>query len=277
MSRLLSMRAARGPQTPPVVDYATMPTGDLPGLHQVYAEDFGTAFGIGAFAPDSNGLILSSAAAYSRYGSKIKFYPDGNNDTHGITKAYASKCVSTSNSCLDVWLHTESVAGVPTPMASWNRPLLPSGLATQKYGRWQYRMSCDVAPGFGTVALLINDATETPQSWPASGEWDWPEGDNTTNLKGFYHYADSAGGQIPVNLPGTNWQTPHTFTMDWTPGQAVWSVDGSQVLSTTDRTPPSALKFIIQSGGSDYATGTPPDPGVSGHLKIDWITIYTAV
>ena len=253
-----------------------LPVGDLPGWTQVYTEDFETSYPLGSFTVNpsggNSGEIESTATPYARYGDKIKFYPDGYDDTYHSTKAYVSKTVSTHNNApnsrgvLDIWLHTENVAGTPTPMASWQRPLLPSGSVTQLYGRYAYRMRSDSAAGYGAVALLITDP------WPDNGEQDWPEGDLAGGVHGFYHYANASGGQQSVAPAGSpQWQDWHTYVMEWEPGRVRWYIDSTKVLDTTNQVGAQPYKFVIQSGGS---SGTAPSFAVSGHLQIDWIAIW---
>ena len=224
-----------------------MPVGDLTGWRQVFTEDFADNVALGSWPG-------SYAPKFDQYD-----YPHNPPDTNGGGVWRTGKDVSVSGGMADYYLHSEN--GV-----AYSAAILPR-TPTQTYGRYQVRFKVDPGmTGWHSAWLLWPD----DDVWPAHGEIDWPEGSLTGNMDGFMHYADPNGGQdwAPSNVAfASGW---HTATTEWLPGSVKYYLDGSLVGSFTTKIPNLPMHWVLQSesGSSSRPTG-------SGHIKIDWLTIYT--
>jgi hypothetical protein len=224
-----------------------MPVGNLTGWRQVFTEDFTDDVALGSW-PGS-------------YSPKFDQYdydwdaPDTNGG--GIWKT--SKDVSVSGGMADYWLHSEGTK-------AYSAAILPR-TATQTYGRYQVRFKVDPGmSGWNSAWLLWPD----DDVWPAHGEIDWPEGSLTGTMEGFMHYADPDGGQdwAPSNVAfASGW---HTATTEWLPGSVKYYLDGALIGNFTTKIPNTPMHWVLQSesGSSSRPTG-------AGHIKIDWLTVYT--
>ena len=61
-----------------------MPTGDLPGWHQIFADDFPTDVPVGGFSGCDQGTVRSCSGLPSAVQAKWWAYPDGWKDTSGL-------------------------------------------------------------------------------------------------------------------------------------------------------------------------------------------------
>lgn len=223
-----------------------MPVGNLTGWRQVFGEDF-----------TSNVALGSWPGAYaSKFGDYT--YP-GSHDTNGGAEWNTVKDVSVSGGTADYWLHSENGQ-------AYSPAILPK-TATQTYGRYQVRFKVDPGmTGWKSAWLLWPD----DDVWPAHGEIDWPEGSLTGTMEGFMHYADPNGGQdwAPSNVAfASGW---HTATTEWLPGSVKYYLDGTLVGTFTTKIPNLPMHWVLQSESGSSST-----PSGSGHIKIDWLTIYT--
>jgi hypothetical protein len=251
-----------------------MPTTEPAGFTRIWAEDFVTPYPVGSFtAHDVNGIgtIDTNQPAYPTYGSKISIYPDGGLDTGHYAQYYATKTLSTqtnvpnANGVLDIYCHTENLAGTNTALSAWVRPLTPNDVSQRlTYGRFSCRMRADPMFGWGGVFLTI------AQDWPAQGEDDWPENPFWKPPEGNYHYADAANvfTTIPTNTRYT-FQDWHVYTQEWKPGRIRYLMDGVEYLNTTDRVGSGPRQHVYQCGGD----GQVPPVWSSGHVQIDWWTV----
>jgi len=223
-----------------------MPTGNLPGWTQVFADDFTTAAPLGSF--------LSS------YGSRWGAYPSPWKDTSGNGVYNPAKTMSAVGGAMDLWVHTESgVHYVAAP-----QPKLP----TMTYGRFSARFQADSTPGYKVAWLLWPDSGV----WPADGEIDFPEGDLNSNMSAFAHFASSGGGQDAFTL-STTFTGWHTATIDWTPGKLVFYLDGKVIGVSTKLVPSKPMHWVMQT--ETTLNGTAPSSSASGHVRVDWVTAYT--
>jgi hypothetical protein len=240
--------AAPSPTPTPTVTVSpdAMPTGNLPGWTQIFADDFTTPAPLGSF--------LSS------YGSSWGAYPSPWKDTSGNGVYSPGKTMSAAGGMLDLWVHTESgVHYVAAP-----QPKLP----TMTYGRFSARFQADSTPGYKVAWLLWPDSGV----WPAGGEVDFPEGDLNSNLSAFAHFASPGGGQDAFTLPTTfaGW---HTATIEWTPGKLVFLLDGKVVGTSTTLVPSKPMHWVMQT--ETTLNGSVPSNAASGHVRVDWVTAYT--
>ena len=239
----IAVEAAGLPSTPSSVP---MPVGDLPGWKQVFTEDFTTNIARGTFPGPYSGKWLSY---------------HGFTDTSKVGD-YDQSIISAQNGYLDLYLHTKN----GRPVGAAPVPLVNGKWGGQVYGKFSVRMKADSVPGFGTGFLLWNDSG----NW-ADGEIDFPESGLNDVVKGYNHCpGDPSKNCLVVNTTArySNW---HTYTIDWTPAKLTFLIDGVVVGSTTSNIPSKSLHWVMQVA----TTGVKPDPAASGHVLIDWATIYT--
>jgi beta-glucanase (GH16 family) len=225
-----------------------MPTGDVPGWHQVFADNFTQNVPVGQFP----GAVSSS------WGNS---YPDGWKDTSGAGTYMPSKVVSIANGVMNLNLHTENgVHMVAAPV-----PTLP----TMTYGRYVIRFRSDAIPGYKTAWLLWPDS----EVWPHDGEIDFPEGNLTGSVWGVVHHQGSTSGSdqalFSTHVTYTGW---HTATLTWLPSAVTFQLDGRTVGTTRIRIPNTPMHLVIQSETS--IGGPPPANSAAGNIQIDWLAIY---
>jgi hypothetical protein len=224
-----------------------MPIGDVPGWHQVFADDFTTNVPIGQFP----------RAVAARWGGS---YPDGWTDTSGAGTYMPSQVVSVSGGVMDLYLHTAgAVHMVAAPVPS---------LPTMTYGRYVIRFRSDAIPGYKTAWLLWPDSGV----WPRDGEIDFPEGSLDGTIAGFVHYQGGTSGSDQYVMPdtGVTYTGWHTAQIDWLPSGVTFSLDGNVVGQTTSRVPNTPMRWVIQT----ETDGGAPPASSAGNLQIDWVSVY---
>jgi hypothetical protein len=236
---------------PPVSSQA-MPTGDMLGWRQIFAEDFNTAVPIGDFP----GTI---------YSSKFSVYPNGTQDTAGkqgaLSRYYPSKVASVSNGLLNLYLHTEN----GTPMAA---AILPTLLGNHLYGKYTIRFRSDALQGFKVAWLLWPDSG----NWPYDGEMDFPESGLEGTIGAFMHrnYGTSSNDQDAYNTTAT-YTSWHTASIEWSPNAVNFVLDGESIGTSTARIPNTPMHWVLQT---EACLPTCPAATTAGNLQIDWITAY---
>jgi fibronectin type III domain protein/glycosyl hydrolase family 16 len=224
-----------------------MPVGDLAGWRQVFTEDFTSDIALGSWPG-------SYAPKFDQYD-----YPENPPDTNGGGVWRTGKDVSASGGMADYYLHSEN--GV-----AYSAAILPR-TPTQTYGRYQVRFKVDSGmTGWNSAWLLWPD----DDVWPAHGELDWPEGALTGTMYGYMHHANPNGDQDEATSDVAFASGWHTATTEWLPGSVKYYLDGNLIHNAfTNEVPTLPMHWVLQSesGSSSRPTG-------SGHIKIDWLTIY---
>ena len=237
-----------------------MPVGDLPGWTQVFADDFTQDAALGSFG--------------DVYGSKWKSYsgPDTGGKIHPAKRSSynTDKVVSVRGGVVDKFLHTEFDAhgynGAGNYMMS--AALLPR-IPGQLHGRYSVRLRADAVDGYKVAWLLWPDSGV----WPRDGEIDFAETSLADPLKAFVHRQDATVGSDQTACrtnPGTylsnGW---HTVTLEWSATTKIY-VDGVLECSTTNRVPNTPMHLVLQTESELFS----PASASSGHLYIDWVTVY---
>ena len=232
-----------------------MPTGDIPGWHQVFAENFNQNVPLGSFP----------AAVASTWGNS---YRDGLKDTSGNGTYMPSKVVSIANGVMNLHLHTDHgvhmvAAAVPTI------PGAPGSNGGQLYGRYAIRFRTDAVLGYKIAVLLWPDSGV----WPRDGEIDFPEANLTSSIWGVVHYQ---GGTSPTDqalfdnqVTTTGW---HTATTTWLPSGVTFQLDGTTLGRVTTRIPDTPMHFVIQA--ETWTSGPVPASTAAGNVQIDWLAVY---
>jgi beta-glucanase (GH16 family) len=233
-----------------------MPTGDTPGWHQVFADNFTQNVPLGSFP----------AAVASKWGNS---YPDGWTDTTKNGTYMPSKVVSIANGVMNLNLHTENgvhMVAAPVPTI----PGAPGSEGGLLYGRYVIRFRADAVPGYKTAWLLWPDS----ETWPADGEIDFPEGNLNGTMGGFVHHQGATSGSdqaaFSTHVTYTGW---HTATLTWLPSGVTFQLDGQTVGTTTTRVPNTPMHLVIQTETS--TDGTVPTNSAAGNVQIDWLAVYT--
>lgn len=244
------------------VGSTALPVGNLTGWTQVVAEDFNTPVTIGGWA---------ASAIASRF-----FAYDGFTDTAQNGLYDPATVLSVSNSNLDFYLHTDGTQAkvgtvvIPNPTSTWD----------QLYGRFSMRMKSDALPKYKMAPLL----------WPGNDQWtneiDFPEAHDlatfpaaTANI--YYDPALTFAGTWQNFSTSTDISDGqfHVYTIDWTPTQLRFYIDGTQVAATTTGVPQVPMRWTLQietfiSGGPRPDPANKPAPGTNGHVLIDWVAMY---
>lgn len=253
----------------------TMPLTSPVGWTQIYAEDFLTDAPIGSFRPNLDGRLNKTGSAAASYGARITTYPDGWDDTNHGAKYYPSKVLSVSNSCLDMYLHSQEIDGKTAALSATVSPILPDphppgATSGSLYGRFSARMRVTGTPSeYGGVWLLWQDK-DVPQ-WPAQGEIDFPEGSFMGKMNAYAHYANPKGGQDIIETSSAwSWQDWHVVTTEWMPGSLKFFIDGILVGTSNKQVPSTPMHYLFQCGAH---SATPIPLIANGHVQIDWIVV----
>lgn len=238
-----------------------VPTGDLSGWHQVFAEDFTVAAATGSWAgncDDPDKIVYTGAG-----GTRWRTYPSCFTDTYQHRPYRSDQVLSVHDGVLDFSLH--NVDGQPAGAASG--PVVNNSTSSQyqTYGRYTYRFRTDTAtlPEYYVAWLL----------WPADdddwqcAESDFPEaGLGSTTVEAFAHYG--CGGnqdQFSRSIDFTQW---HTFTQEWAPGVRRYYLDGALIGTSTHSVFSQPERFQLQTETNGYGTH-------AGHLLLDWVAVYS--
>jgi beta-glucanase (GH16 family) len=233
----------------------SMPTGDIPGWHQVFADNFSQNVPLGSFP----------GAVASKWGHS---YADGLRDTSKNGTYMPSKVVSIANGVMNLYLHTKNgVHMVAAPV-----PTIPGATGSNGgmlYGRYVFRFRADAVLGYKLAMLLWPDSGV----WPRNGEIDFPEANLTSNIYAVVHYQGGTSGTdaavIPSPYTPTAW---HTATITWLPSGLTFQIDGTTVGRSTTRIPNTPMHMVIQA--ETWTSGPAPTAAASGNVQFDWLTVY---
>lgn len=230
-----------------------MPTGNLPGWTEVFADNFAKNVPLGSFPAAVSGQWTA--------------YPDGWTDTSHHGTYEPSKVVSIQNGVMNLYLHTEN--GVH--MVAAPEPLIPGATGAeggQLYGRYAMRFRADLVPGYKTAWLLWPDS----ENW-ADGEIDFPEGNLTGTISAFMHHKGAPTQQDAYSTGATYGQW-HTAVVEWTPQAVTFSLDGMVIGRSTNTAsiPSSPMHWVLQT--ETQLSGGAPSNSAAGSVQIDWVTAY---
>jgi beta-glucanase (GH16 family) len=251
-----------------------MPVGDIPGWHQVFADDFITDAPVGTFSgcsQPSGGTILTAhcTGLPPSVAAKWFAYPDGWKDTTGHGTYYPSKVMSIQNGVLNLYIHTENgVHMVAAPV-----PKIPGGSGSDAgllHGRYVVRFRSDALPGYKTAWLLWPDSGV----WPGDGEIDFPEGNLDGTINAFMHYMNAtSGSQQDAYSTTATYPTWHTAVIEWMPSYCSFSLDGTVIGTSTSNIPSTPMHWVLQS--ETTTDGLVPSDTTAGNIQIDWVAVYT--
>ena len=238
-----------------------MPTGDLPGWHQVFTDDFSKDYPLGTFP-----YYGTDTAA-----DKWTGYPPSYADTSGNGYYRTSEVISVHDGTMDMWLHmgSDGKADVAAPIPKIYPELTSRWkMATQLYGRYVVRFRSDPIPGYKTAWLL----------WPDSrlrtdGEIDFPEGNLDGTVHAYMHHQDAtSGSDQDAYSTGVTYTSWHTAVIEWLPTRCTFILDGKVIGNSTSRIPATPMIDIMQT--ETQLSGGAPSPSAQGHVYIDWVAVY---
>ncbi len=224
-----------------------MPTGDLPGWHQVFTEDFDHDVPLGGFFADPH---------YDRHWDGYEDLPD----TSGEGTYRTNDVLSVQDGVMDMWLRTED--GVP--LAAAPVPTVGSEWGGHVYGRFEVRFRADPVEGYKMAWLLWPDSDE----W-AEGEIDWPEGRLDRGMYAANLQVGQPGQFDLVTDQVATFDEWHVATTEWTPEGVTFYLDGEQI-GFSDSSPSTPMHWVLQT---ETAYGKPPADS-QGHVQVDWVTMY---
>jgi hypothetical protein len=247
-----------------------MPTGNLSGWNQVFADDFTASVPLGGFSNCTDASTLTNASCSglpSSVNSQLWAYPDGWSDTSGNGRYTPSQVLSIHDNMLDYNLHTSNgihmVAAVEPKI-----PGGPDGTGLQ-YGAYAIRFKADPMPGYKTAFLLWPDSG----IWPLDGEIDFPEGNLDSTMGAYMHQQGATSGSqqnaYSTSATYTSW---HTAIIEWTPTLCRFILDGQVIGTSYSLIPNTPMHWVLQAETS--LSGGAPASTVSGHIYIAWITAY---
>jgi len=232
---------------PTPVDTA-LPVGDLPGWHQVLAEDFSTPVAEGRFP--------------GRHYRDRWFTYDGFTNPSG-TPLYDTRGVtSVHDGLLDVRVREDDAARGAGLVAQVNGDGTWGG---RVYGRYSVRLRFDAVPEWGAAVLLWSDRNE----WH-DGEIDFAEGGTDATIGSYNHRLDDPAQNDLAVQTTARWQDWHVATVEWTASGVTFLMDGV-VTGHSTLSPSNPLHLAIQT-----IRTTAPLAGRTGHLQVDWVAAWEA-
>lgn len=226
---------------------APMPTGDPPGWHRVFADDF-------------NGSTLDPNL-WRKYSGQPGGDPGG---------WWDPSHVSVSNGMLVLSGYRDPADG-----GKWTTGGVSSspGLV-QTYGKYLVRFRFDSGVGIAHAILL----------WPADDGWppevDFSEDNGSarqTNYATLHYGSNDTQIQRAVPVDLTSW---HTLGVEWTPGQLVYTLDGQSWATVSSPAVPSS-PMVLDIQTQAWACGTStwekcPNSTTPSHvnLYVDWVVAY---
>jgi hypothetical protein len=256
--------------TPPAgsVSGEAMPSGDLPGWKQIFADDFTTPIPVGAFSDcnhntDTPQAYCGGLAPYGSYQKLWWAYPNNWPDTaksgaDGNTGApfggvyHPEDTVSISGNAMHIKMFRPTTGG-DNHVAT----VVPIPCMMRQYGRYVERFKVVHAdPGFKSAHLFYRGGYEV----------DYPENDYNQTISAYIH----PGGANFSSRVG--WMEWHTTAIEWTADKVSFYMDGTLIGTTMTKVPNIAMSWILQNESS--IMGPYADPGATAQLDIDWVTCY---
>ncbi len=241
-----------------------------PGFQLIYTDNFTTDVPLGAFSDcnhDANtpAAYCGGLAAYPSVEANWWSYPAGWPDTATERNLPLGGFYDPTTT---VW-----ISGGEMHIRMWRGSTGPNHSATMVpkiamgmlYGQFTetFRVS-QVAPGFKSAHLL----------WPAATctgcEIDFPEGDWDGSIEAFNH--PNGGGNQDSFDSGTTWTGWHTSTIQWTPGDVKFILDGKLIGESTNNVMDTPAQWDIQNESA--LDGEMAAPNSSAEIDIKSVSVY---
>lgn len=142
--------------------------------------------------------------------------------------------------------------------------VVPKAAAAVRYGKFVERWRVVKATrGYKSAHLLW------PQQ-PGPAEVDFPEDDWDTSPAAYVHYGP---GDHQISFASqARWNSWHTSTLTWMPGQLMFYLDGRLIGSTRTGVPQVPMAWILQNETS--LDGEIPPPNSSAQMDISYVAVY---
>ncbi|MBR7828813.1 glycoside hydrolase family 16 protein [Actinospica sp. MGRD01-02] len=246
-----------------------MPPGDIPGWHQIFADDFPTDVPVGGFSGCDNGATRTCTGLPATVAAKWWAYPDGWKDTSGQGTYMPSETMSIANGEMHIHMFTSNGRTmVAAPVPKIPAPAGPEG--GQTYGRYAVRWMVKAPTASFKLAWLLWPDSE---KFPGDGEIDFPEGQLNGDITAFMHRrgatADNDQNEFDTAVPiSSGW---HTSIVEWTATGCTFILDGTVTGKADARIPDTPMHWVLQSE-------TVPDrvthSADTADIYIAWVAIY---
>jgi beta-glucanase (GH16 family) len=228
-----------------------MPVGDIPGWHQVFADNF-----------SSTTLSTSNWSPWSG---------QPGSDTVGW---WSPSHVVVAN-CLLTLKGYKDPAAKPGVFVTGGVGMKDTH--AQIYGKYLVRMRADKGDGISAIALLW------PQEnvWPPEVDFVEDGGGDRASTTATLHCGpnDIDNCQIQKTLTGYDFSQWHTLGVEWTAGKLVYTIDGTTWATVTDaRVPSIPMVLYLQSQSlecSQWNTCLDSSTPAEVDMQIDWVVAYS--
>jgi beta-glucanase (GH16 family) len=227
-----------------------MPFGDIPGWHQVFADDF-------------NGTSLNTSNWYP-YSKQPGGDPVG---WWAPSHVIVSGCLLTLKGYKDA--------------AAKSSVFVTGGIGmtdahAQTYGKYLVRMRVDKGDGISAIALLWPRANV----WPPEVDFYEDGGGNRTSMSATLHCGSNGNDtcQMEKDLTGYDFSQWHTLGVEWTAGKLVYTIDGTTWATVTDYGVPSIPMVLdLQSQSlacSQHNTCLDSSTPAEVDMQVAWVVAY---
>jgi beta-glucanase (GH16 family) len=228
-----------------------MPVGDIPGWHQVFADDFkGTTLNTSNWGPYSGQPGGDTAGWWS--------------PSHVVV----GNCLLT----LKGYKHAAAKPGV----------FVTGGVGmknthAQTYGKYLVRMRADKGDGISAIALLWPQANV----WPPEVDFFEDGGGKRITTTATLHCGPNGidNCQLQRTLTGHDFNHWHTLGVEWTAGKLVYTIDSTPWATVTGTGVPSIPMVLdIQSQSlecSPWNTCLDSSTPAEVDMQIDWVVAYS--
>jgi len=227
-----------------------IPMGDIPGWHQVFADDF-------------NGTTLDTSN-WGAYSGQPGSDPAGWWDpSHVIV----------SGGLLTLKGYKDAAA---KPGVFVTGGIGMNGTHAQTYGKYLVRMRVDKGDGISAIALLWPQA----HLWPPEVDFFEDGGGARTSMSATLHCGPNGNDSCRVQkkLSGYDFSQWHTLGVEWTAGKLVYTIDGTTWATVTGSGVPSIPMVLdLQSQSlacSQYNTCLDSSTPAEVDMQVDWVVAY---
>ena len=228
-----------------------MPIGDIPGWHQVFADDF-------------NGTTLNT----SNWGPY-------SGQPGGDTAGWWSRSHVVVGNCLLTLKGYADPAAKPGVFVTGGVGMKDTH--AQTYGKYLVRMRADKGDGISAIALLWPQA----DVWPPEVDFFEDGGGNRTSATATWHCGPNGidNCQVQKTLTGYDFSQWHTLGVEWTAGKLVYTIDGTPWATVTEAGVPSIPMILdLQSQSlecSRWNTCLDSSTPAEVDMQIDWVVAYS--
>ena len=227
-----------------------MPVGNIPGWHQVFADDF-------------KGTALNTSNWYP-YAGRPGSDPVGWWDpSHVIVRGCE--------------LTLRGYRGAPgKPGLFVTGGIGMTNAHAQTFGKYLVRIRADSGDGISAIALLWPRANV----WPPEIDFDEDGGGDRTHISATLHCGPNGRDdcQVQRSLSGYDFSQWHTLGVEWTRGKLVYTIDGTVWATVIDpRVPAIPMVLDIQAQSlacSPYNTCLDSSTPAEVNVQVAWVVAY---